>query len=298
MKDKKLFLPAIILAAAILVTAVYSVISSIAFKPTVTEGEFPFSITYQLDGETVTIDEVYKARYVRNDGYADTKSRVYAGEIGNMGEGNTVYTLKQDANSRIELWTRLYPDYLMGDPNYDYFNDEAFAPSIYYYDSEEIEYHDEETLAEQGVKLISFTYPSPIENGFAFSHISYLSGSVVLPALLIALLALIATIIFVKKEKGLKYKAIDVISIILNCIIGSVYIGIVTVLALLIDIEGGGPELYYQAFYFIPALSMLCIMASVALRRKGYGVKSLIVQFAGPAVFAVYLIAVYAGELL
>ena len=298
MKDKKLFLPAIILAAAILLTAVYSVISSIAFKPTVTEGEFPFSITYQLDGETVTIDEVYKAHYVRNDGYADTKSRVYAGEIGNMGEGNTVYTLKQDANSRIELWTRLYPDYLMGDPNYDYFNDEVFAPSIYYYDSEEIEYHDEETLAEQGVKLISFTYPSPIENGFAFSHISYLSGSVVLPALLIALLALIATIIFVKKEKGLKYKAIDVISTILNCIIGSVYIGIVTVLALLIDIEGGGPELYYQAFYFIPALSMLCIMASVALRRKGYGVKSLIVQFAGPAVFAVYLIAVYAGELL
>ena len=116
--------------------------------------------------------------------------------------------------------------------------------------------------------------------------------------MLIALLALIATIIFVKKEKGLKYKAIDVISTILNCIIGSVYIGIVTVLALLIDIEGGGPELYYQAFYFIPALSMLCIVASVALRRKGYGVKSLIVQFAGPAVFAVYLIAVYAGELL
>lgn len=298
MKDKKLFLPAIIMAAAILLTAVYSVVSSIAFKPTVTEGEFPFSITYQLDGETVTIDEVYKARYVRNDGYADTKSRVYAGEIGNMGEGNTVYTLKQDANSRIELWTRLYPDYLMGDPNYDYFNDEAFAPSIYYYDSEEIEYHDEETLAEQGVKLISFTYPSPIENGFAFSHISYLSGSVVLPALLIALLALIATIILVKKEKELNYKAIDVISIILNCIIGSAYIGFVTMLALLIDIEGGGPELYYQALYFIPALSLLCIVASVALRRKGYGVKSLIVQFVGPAVFAVYLIAAYAGELL
>lgn len=298
MKDKKLFLPAIIMAAAILLTAVYSVVSSIAFKPTVTEGEFPFSITYQLDGETVTIDEVYKARYVRNDGYADTKSRVYAGEIGNMGEGNTVYTLKKGANSRIELWTRLYPDYLMGDPNYDYFNDEAFAPSIYYYDSEEIEYHDEETLAEQGVKLISFTYPSPIENGFAFSHISYLSGSVVLPALLIALLALIATIILVKKEKELNYKAIDVISIILNCIIGSAYIGFVTMLALLIDIEGGGPELYYQALYFIPALSMLCIVASVALRRKGYGVKSLIVQFVGPAVFAVYLIAAYAGELL
>ena len=241
----------------------------------------------------MTINEVYKARYVRNDGYADTKSRVYAGEIGNMGEGNTVYTLKQDASSRIELWTRLYPDYLMGDPNYDYFNDEAFAPNIYYYDSEEIEYHDEETLAEQGVKLISFTYPSPIENAFAFSHISYLSGAVVLPALLIALLALIATIIFVKREKELKYKAVDIVSIVLNCVIGTVYLGFVTILALLIDIEGGGPELYYQILYFIPAFSALCIAASVALRRKGYGVKSLITGLAGPAAFAVYFLAVY-----
>ena len=111
---------------AILAIVVYSVISSLAFKPTVTEGEFPFSITYELDGETVTIDEVYRARYVRNDGYADTKSRVYVGEIGNMGEGNTVYTLKKDENTRVELWTKLYPDYLMGDTKYDYFDDEAF----------------------------------------------------------------------------------------------------------------------------------------------------------------------------
>ena len=298
MKNKKLFLPTIILVIAIIATAAYSVISSIANKPTITKGEFPFSITYELDGERKTIEDVYKVHYVKNGGYADTKTRVYAGELESSGEDNTLYTLKKNENGRIELWTHFYPDYLMGDPDGDYFENEPFEPKIYYYDSEEIEYHDEETLAEQGVKLISFTYPSPIENGFAFSHISYLSGSVVLPALLIALLALIATIIFVKKEKGLKYKAIDVISTILNCIIGSVYIGIVTVLALLIDIEGGGPELYYQAFYFIPALSMLCIVASVALRRKGYGVKSLIVQFAGPAVFAVYLIAVYAGELL
>ena len=60
MKSKKLLLPAIILAVAILASAVYSVVSSIAFKPTVTEGEFPFSITYELDGERVTIEDVYE----------------------------------------------------------------------------------------------------------------------------------------------------------------------------------------------------------------------------------------------
>lgn len=95
MKNKKLLLPTVILVVAIVAIAVYSVISSIAFKPTVTEGEFPFSITYELDGERVTIDDVYKVHYVRNDGYADTKSRVYAGELKSSGEDGTLYTLKK-----------------------------------------------------------------------------------------------------------------------------------------------------------------------------------------------------------
>ena len=298
MKSKKLFLPTIILIVAVLAIVVYSVVSSIAKKPTVTEGEFPFSITYELDGETVTINDVYKARYDRNDGYADTKSRVYVGEIGDLGEGETVYTLKKDVNGRIELWTRFYADYLMGDSEYDYFDDEAFEPRIYYYDSEENEYHDEETLSAQGVKLISFEYPTPIENSFVFSHISYFNGMVVLPTLLIALLALVASIVFVRKEKELKYKAIDVVSIIFNFIIGFALIPFVAIVAMLIDIEGGGPEFYYQVLYFIPAFSLLCITASVAFRRKGYGVKSLVAELMGPAVFIVYLIACGVIELL
>jgi hypothetical protein len=298
MKNKKLFLPTIILVIAIIATAAYSVISSIANKPTITEGEFPFSITYELDGERKTIEDVYKVHYVINGGYADTKSRVYAGELESSGEDNTLYTLKKNENGRIELWTHFYPDYLMGDPDGDYFENEPFEPKIYYYDSEETEFYDEETLSVQGVKLISFEYPTPIENSFVFSHISHFSGAVVLPTLLISLLALIAIIIFVRKEKELKYKAIDTISIVLNFIIGFTLIPFVTILAMLIDIEGGGPELYFQVLYFIPVFSVLCIAASVALRRKGYGVKSLVAELIGPAVFALYLIVFYAGGLL
>lgn len=298
MNNKKLCLPAIILAIAIFTIAVYSVVSSIAFKPAVTEGEFPFSITYELDGEKVTIQDVYKVRYVRNDGYSDTKSRVYEGELKSSGEDNTLYTLKKGENTRVELWTHFYPDYLMGDTEYDYFDDKAFEPRIYYYDSEETEYHDEETLSAQGVKLISFVYPTPIENSFVFSHISHFSGAVVLPTLLISLLALVATIIFVKKEKELKYKTIDIVSIVFNFIISFTLVPFATIIGVFIDIEGGGPELYYQITYFIPAVATLCIAASVALRRKGYGVKSLIAEFVGPAVFALYIIVFYVGGLL
>ena len=293
MKNKKLLLPAIILAVAILATAVFSVVSSIAKKPAVTEGEFPFSITYEVDGEIKTISDVYQARYIRNDGYADTKSRVYEGVLKSSGENDTVYTLKKGQNTRVELWTHFYADYLMGDPEGDYFDDEPFAPIIYYYDADEIEYFDEETLAAQGVKLISYEYPTPIENSLVFSHISYFSGEIVLPALLIALLALVVVIIFVKKEKDINYKAIDVVSIVLNFVIGLTVIPFVSIVAFFIDIEGGGPELYYQTLYFIPAFMVLCTAASVALRRKGYGVKSLIAELAGPAVFALYLIVFY-----
>lgn len=297
MKNKKLFLPTIILAVAILATVVYSVISSIAFKPTVTEGEFPFSITYELDGERVTIEDVYKVHYVRNDGYADTKSRVYAGELSSSGEDDTLYTLKKDENTRVELWTHFYADYLMGDTEYDYFEDVPFEPRIYYYDAQETEYQDEETLAAQGVKLISFEYPTPIENSFVFSHISHFSGAVVLPTLLISLLALIAIIIFVKKEKELKYKAVDIFSVVLNFVIGFTLVPFVTVAAALIDINGGGPELFRQILYFVPAFSVLCIAASVALCRKGYGKSSLIAQCIGPVIFVLYLLVFYVGGL-
>jgi hypothetical protein len=281
---------------AILAIVVFSVLSSIAFKPVITEGEFPFSITYELDGKRVTIEDVYRVHYVKNGGYADTKSRIYAGELVSSGEDETLYTLKKDTTTRIELWTRFYPDYLMGDPEYDYFENEAFEPKIYYYDAEETEYQDEETLAEQGVKLIGFEYPAPVENSLVFSHLSYCSSVVVLPTLLIAFLALIATMIFVKKDKELQYKAMDIVSIVLNFMIGFVLLPFVAIIGVLIDLEGGGPELYYQVTYFIPAVVTLCIAASVALRRKGYGLKALIAELIGPAVFAVYIVVFLIAE--
>ena len=290
MKSKKLFLPIIILAVAIFATAAYLIIGSIALKPTVTEAEFPFQITYELDGETVTIDDIYQVNYSPSD-------RVYTGKLLSSGEDDTNIILKQDETTRIELSTYLYADYLMGDPEYDYFEDTAFEPVLYYYDENEAEYYDEETLAEQGVRLISFQYPTPIENKMVFSHLSYLSGENVFPMFMIALLALIAILVFVKKETELTYKTVDRVCIVSNWVVGTLYLGFVTILALLIDIEGGGPELYYQIMYLVPAVSLLCLAASVALRRKGYGKSALVTGLIGPAVFALYLLVFYAGGL-
>ena len=295
MKRYKLFLPTIILVAAIMLTVISAFIAGIALKPTVTESEFPFSITYELDGETVTINDVYKARYKENKKY---KYRTYIGEIGNLGEDNTIYTLKTEETGRIELWANFYPDYLMGDARYDYFDEEAFEPRIYYYDAEENEFYDRETLSEQGVKLISFEYPEPIENSMAFSHIIIPESEVVVPAIIIAFLAMLATIIFVKKDNDYISMPINTITVVFNFVIGFIVFPFFTTFAGLLEAMGDVGDIMNLVIYLLPALSLLCITASIALRRKLYGKSALIVQFISLAVFVVILFICYCLELL
>ena len=295
MKRFKLFLPTIILVAAIMLTVISAFIAGIALKPTVTESEFPFSITYELDGETVTINDVYKARYKENKKY---KYRTYIGEIGNLGEDNTIYTLKTDETGRIELWTHFYPDYLMGDTCYDYFDEEAFEPRIYYYDAEENEFYDRETLSEQGVKLISFEYPEPIENSMAFSHIIIPESEVVVPAIIIAFLAMLATIIFVKKDNDYISMPINTITVVFNFVIGFIVFPFFTTFAGLLEAMGDVGDIMNLVIYLLPALTLLGITASIALRRKLYGKSALIVQFISLVVFVVILFICYCLELL
>jgi hypothetical protein len=180
---------------------------------------------------------------------------------------------------------------MMGDSEYDHFEDgDTFEPRAYYYDEYEQESSDSETLLAHGFKLISYEYPTPIENSFVFSHLSYFSGEIVLPLLLICLVALIVTVIAVKKEKDLRYNAVDVISIILNFAVSILLVPFTALVGMLIDIEGGGPELYHQLAYFISPISMLSVVCSIALRRKGNRISSLIATLVGPVAFALYLL--------
>ena len=117
-------------------------------------------------------------------------------------------------------------------------------------------------------------------------------------ASLVDVVALIIILIFVRKEKELQYKTMDIISIILNFVICFTVVPCVTIAGVFIDINGGGPELYRQILYFIPAFMILSIAASLAFRRMGEGKKSLIAGLTGPAVFALYLIVCSVSGLL
>ena len=295
MKKGKLFLPTIILVLAVVITTVSVIIAGISLKPVVTESEFPFSITYELDGETVTINDVYKVHYNEDKAY---KYREYIGEIQDKKEDNTYYILKTEENGRIELWTQFYADYLMGDPEYDYFDEEPFEPRIYYYDEHETEFRDEETLAEHGVKLISFEYPEPIKNSLRFSHIVMPEDGVTLPSIIIAFLAMIATLIFVKKDTDYLRKPINIITIVFNFIIGFIVFPFFTTFAGLLNALGDVGDVMNLIIYLLPALTILCITASIGLRRKLYGKSALAVQFISPAVFVIIIIISYCLNLM
>lgn len=295
MKKGKLFLPTIILVLAVVITTVSVIIAGISLKPVVTESEFPFSITYELDGETVTINDVYKVHYNDDEAY---KYREYIGEIQDKKEDNTYYILKTEENGRIELWTQFYADYLMGDPEYDYFDEEPFEPRIYYYDEHETEFRDEETLAEHGAKLISFEYPEPIKNSLRFSHIVMPEDGVTLPSIIIAFLAMIATLIFVKKDTYYLRKPINIITIVFNFIIGFIVFPFFTTFAGLLNALGDVGDVMNLITYLLPALTILCITASIGLRRKLYGKSALAVQFISPAVFVIIIIISYCLNLM
>ena len=286
MKSKKFTLP-VIIGAAVLVIAIIAGVLSIAKKPAVTEAEFPFSITYEYNGETKTITDVYTARYVGNTGYADTKNRAYSGTIGDKEEGDTIYTIGEKNGMRIVLHTNFYADYMMGDSESDYFEDMPFAPRFSCYDENSQEYSDEETLSALKVKVISWEYSKPIENSLVFSHLSVLSGQIVMPSLLVSLLAVLLVIILIKRDKEYSRKPICIISTVFNFMIGIIALPFFTLCSMFIDISGDNGNILIQIFYFIPAITSLCIALSIGLRRKLHGIGSLIVQFIGPVVFVI-----------
>jgi hypothetical protein len=97
----------------------------------------------------------------------------------------------------------------MGDPEYDYFDDTAYEPLLAYSNWATGETAEGLELPEHGAKIISWELPEPIENSFKFSHLAHMSGADVFPFMLIAFLAMIAMMIFVKRDKTVPMEPID-----------------------------------------------------------------------------------------
>lgn len=278
MKSKKLFLPSIILLSAIAVMCVFGLLDAIVREPVTREAEFPFSITYELDGKTETIEDRIVCTYAGVGGYADVKTRHYLGEIVDAEETEVPgdYILYKDEDSIIALNTGLYADYLMGDPSNTHYRTEC-EPYLAYEDTQG-NYEEGLELSVHHAKIVSWDYPEPIKNSFEFSHMTVLSGRSVIPMTIIALLAIVASIIFVKKEQRLRYTWVDKVSIVCNFLIMLCIVPFFIIVGVLMDIEGVAEDLLGQMYYLSPAIMTLGVAASICLRRKGYRKSGLLVQ--------------------
>ena len=287
-------MPKIVLLLGLVLTVIVSMFFSIAKKPVMTEHSFPFTITYEFDGEIYTIEDEYVCNYTGAGQSVDPSDRFYDGVLKNADEDSEGdYLIQAYEDGELVIYTNFFAVYMMGDPLYkDHYNEYyRFEPHVAYYVYEDyIEYEDEEHLAPYDVKIVDWNYPEPVENDFVFSNFTRLTYNNVLPMLTVSLLTMVACIVLVKKEKDLKYGLMEKIEVILNFAILLVALPFLTVVSLFIDINGNGASLGCQIFYCIPAITVFGLSSSIVLRRKGYGKAGFVIQFAGITLTALLLI--------
>ena len=80
MKNKSLRIPSIILAVGLVMAIVASLLTGIIKAPVITDHDFPFTVTYRLDGEAKTLDGVYRCYFQGNGSGDEPQERYYGGE--------------------------------------------------------------------------------------------------------------------------------------------------------------------------------------------------------------------------
>lgn len=279
-KKAKLILVVYLIATLSLLFLGYSV-----QKPRVARQEFPFSITYSYQGKTKTISDVYVGEYARGAKYLGDDAVAWYGYIKDHDRlESDFYRIGEIGGQAFSINLNIEPGYLMGDPKYA---GSACQPSgvCHSFDgTNDITVTDAAELEKLGFSMISWEYPEPIENAFSFGGVS-LSSEAVMYTAFIAIAALLACMILIKKDKDIVYSKLDKVSIVLNFLIAIPAFPFIFIVSALSEIVAD-TSIWQQILYLAPALTVLGIGASVSLRRMGHKNLGFLIQFAGPAVFA------------
>ena len=107
---------------------------------------------------------------------------------------------------------------------------------------------------------------------------------------LVGLLVILATVIFVRRDKSVPYKLLDKLSIFVNFAVLLVALPFIVLVTGMMQITVSGDELAYQILLCIPALTAFALAASIALRRCNYTKSGFFIQFAGPALFMLIVV--------
>ena len=282
MKNKSLKIPTIIIAIGLVLSVLAYFLTAIVKEPVITEHDFDFTVTYQLDGETKILEGVYRCRF-RSTG-DKTVERYYEGShLSNPSEEHpSAYTIAQKDGLELCIVIIFSDRYFMDDADELSFH---YDPYLAVMDKEGMEYDDEQTVGKFDAELIGWEYPEPVGNDFKFVGFSKLNDTSMMAMLLVGIFVIVACMIFARREKTVSYKVLDKISIVLNFIIGIAAIPFITLVVWLMQIYVSEDALIYQIDLCVPAITALSIAASVSLRRKGFTKIGFFVQLIGPVLF-------------
>ena len=292
MKPQSLKIPAIIIAIGLILSLVVCLLTNIVRTPAVTEHAFRYSVTYELCGETKTLEGIYKCSF---DGYSageNPRDRYYSGEYIVDGQSTLShsYTIAEKDGAKLYIVTVLDAWYLMNDQEsveYDTFLEEPYLEAV---DAEGYSYEDGEMPSEFTAEIISWEYPEPIENRFTFGGFALMHAGSMLAMLVVGLLTVLACVIFVKKDQSLAYNVLDTFSIVLNFAICILAIPFITFTSAFFQLTISTDSVFYQVYMCIPAITAFTVAASIALRRKGFRKTGFFIQLVGPVIYIVPLV--------
>ena len=152
-------------------------------EPTVKEGRFNFSVTYEVDGEVTTVSSAYVCE-LEDSGweiggwYISWNEYIEDSELANRLKQTRGYLLlKTVDDGEIFLDFNLSAGYFMSEPNSNNENmdgsTESLKPRLFIdyseakYEEIGLSYEDDEAVLEgYGVRIISFEYDPPINNTY------------------------------------------------------------------------------------------------------------------------------------
>ena len=252
-------------------------------KPAVQIQEFPFSITYTYLGEQKTVSGIFLAEYTPSARYLCEKSVAWSGHILEQDRLRSDYIrIAENEALSLSINLNLEPGWLMGDSTYAGSTCTPSGLAILLTDGQRIT--NSADLEALGFRLDSWEYPEPIENRFSFGGIS-LSSEAVLYTSVIAIAALLLCMIFVERDWDQTGTILDKIGVVMNLLVVAFAFPFILIASTLSEILGETSALQ-QVLYLTPALTMTGVCVSVVLRRRGYSLWGFLIQFIGPAVFA------------
>ena len=133
MKTNSLRIPFIILVIGLVLSVIAYLLSSVIMVPTITEHDFNFKVTYNLNGETQIIEGVYRSHFEGSgEGISPLERYYYGTVLTNESETHPLeYTIDKKDGLELRIVLCFSDDYLMGDVEEE---DERFDPYLAVYD--------------------------------------------------------------------------------------------------------------------------------------------------------------------